>query len=119
MAVLRPFAIESKLDENLESLILDVQGRYFPQTIINAETLKESRLSEMQNHTRLWVSKLPPMDELTIKLNSSSVDKMLNLQDQYDIEAVHWVEYETGSWALSQAFSTSQAILRIANEICR
>lgn len=119
MAILRPFAVESKLDENLEVLILDVQGRYFPQTITNAETIKESRLSEMQNHTRLWISKLPPMDELAIKLNSSAVDKMLNLQDQYDAESVHWVEHETGSWALSKPFKTSESILRIANEICR
>lgn len=116
-AVLRPLAKECKLDESLEVLILDSQRRYFKETIINSSDVMSLRLEEMKNHTRAWIAKIHPMNSMAMKLHASTAHKMMELQDQYDKEAVHWVENETMRWSISNAFSTCQKILELSNEI--
>ena len=116
-AVLRPFAQECKLDESLEELILDVQGRYFKETIVNNESVASLRFKEMQEHTRSMTAKIHPMDEMAMKLHAPTAHKMMELQDQYDIEAIRWVENEKTPWPKSKPFLLSEEILALSNEI--
>ena len=89
MAILRPFAAECKLDENLEALILDIQNRYFPVQI----DTEKVRFKEMQERTR----------ELTSRLSGKEPTKTrLDLLDLYDDAAVSWVK-DSIPWQDSQA----------------
>lgn len=117
MAVLRPFAVEHNLDENLEELILDMQGRYYKETVVNSPDVSSARRKEMQEKTRGWISKLHPVDSFSSKLHAPILHKMMELQDQYDKEAVQWVEKENGPWNKSRPFTTSEKIMELSNEI--
>jgi hypothetical protein len=118
MAVLQPFAQKHKLDESLEALILDVQRRYYKETIVNDLETKDKRFKEMQDRTREWTGNLHSLNATAMKLHASTVHKMMELQEQYDKEAIQWVETEMGPWDKSKPFKTSEVILRLSNEIC-
>jgi hypothetical protein len=97
MAVLRPFAVECKLDEDLEKLILDIQGRYFST---------EGRLSIMQENTRKAVDSMPlitpdKLDTLK-KTHPDLIASAFKAQDNYDREAIRWLSMDK-SWEGSDA----------------
>ena len=109
MAVLRPFAVESKLDENLEKLILDVKGRYFSP---------EGRSTTMQENTRKAVGAMPifTADQMThLQKNFPDlVHKAFKAGDAYDVEAVRWLSLNK-TWEGSDA---ERALSEWGNCVC-
>lgn len=72
----------------------------------------EKRLEIMKTKTREMTSKLPPLSDSEMKLNSASIEKLFEEQEKYDASAIRWVnDPELSLWEDSDLPGITTGIL--------